>query len=41
MLKEILSFILSVLPNWLAVLLMAVGLCGRTNNKRVDEVQEK
>lgn len=41
MLKEILSFILSVLPNWLAVLLMAVGLCGRKNNKRVDEVQEK
>ena len=41
MLKEILSFILSVLPNWLVVLLMAVDLCGRKNNKRVDEVQEK
>lgn len=41
MLKEILSFILSVLPNWLAVFLMAVDLCGRKNNKRVDEVQEK
>lgn len=41
MLKEILSFILSVLPNWLAVLLMAVDLCGRKKNKRVDEVQEK
>ena len=40
MLKEILSFILSVLPNWLAVLLMAVDLCGRKKNKRVDEVQE-
>lgn len=41
MLKEILSFILSVLPNWLAVLLMAVDLYGRKKNKRVDEVQEK
>ena len=41
MLKEILSFILSVLPNWLAVLLMAADLCGRKKNKRVDEVQEK
>lgn len=27
--ERILSFILSVLPNWLAVLLMAVDLCGR------------
>lgn len=42
MLKEILSFILSVLPNWLAVFLMAVDLCGGgKKNKRVDEVQEK
>ena len=41
MLKEILSFILSVLPNWLAVFLMAADLCGRKKNKRVDEVQEK
>ncbi len=41
MLKEILSFILSVLPNWLAAVLMAVDLYGRKKNKRVDEVQEK
>ena len=41
MLKEILNFILSVLPNWLAVLLMAVDLYERKKNKRVDEDQEK
>lgn len=41
MLKEILGFILSVLPNWLAVLLMVANLYGRRKNKRVDEDQEK
>lgn len=41
MLKEILGFILSVLPNWLAVLFVVIDLCGRKKNKRADEVQEK
>lgn len=35
--KEILSFISSVLSNWLAVLVVAVDLYGRKKNKRVDE----
>ena len=41
MLKEILHFIVSVLPNWLAVLLMVVDLYERKKNKRMDEDQEK
>ena len=41
MLKEILRFIASVLPNWLAVLLMIVDLYERKKNKRMDEDQEK
>ncbi len=41
MLKEILHFIASVLPNWLAVLLMVVDLYERKKNKRMDEDQEK
>lgn len=40
MLKEILCFILSVLPNWLAVLLMAIDRYEKKKNKRVDEDQE-
>ena len=41
MLKEILNFILSALPNWLAVLLMIADLYDRKKNKRVDEDQEE
>ena len=41
MLKEILNFILSALPNWLAVLLMTADLYDRKKNKRVDEDQEE
>ena len=37
MLKEILSFISSVLSNWLAVLVVAVDLYEKKKNKRVDE----
>ena len=40
MLKEILALILSALPNWLAVLLMAADLHDRKKNKRVGEDQE-
>ena len=41
MLKEILTFIASALPNWVAVLLMAVDLHDKRKNKRMDEDQEK
>lgn len=41
MLKEILNFMLSALPNWLAVLLMIADLHDRRKNKRVDEDQEE
>ena len=41
MLKEILTLILSTLPNWLAVLLMIADLHDRKKNKRVDEYQEE
>ena len=40
MLKELLSFVLSALPNWMAVSLMLLDRCEKRREKRADDVEE-